>query len=343
MTLLDPAPARLTDVVSADWLTSALDGLDEGARVVEARVVDDYTTVASKVRFDAVIEGRDGSQVTRHYCVKGGFAEGRILNLSAEGRFYREVGPILGVRMPKCVYAGVDESTGRSLFIMDDLVAEGATFLNSQYPYSVDLTTATLAQLARLHARTWGEDRLTKLDWLAVNRPAIADVIPVEILQRQINDGRASGLPAYLRDGERIKAAMQRISAPQRVCVVHGDAHSLNIYLDREGQPGLLDWQLAHVGHWATDVAYHIGAVLEIDARRQHEQSLLRGYLEELERLGQQPPSWEEAWDQYTLHFAYGYFLWTAAQMTPRVDIVEHIPRLGTALDDHDTFTRLGV
>jgi hypothetical protein len=343
VTVVDPAPVHLADVVSPDWLTTALDGLGEGERVVAAHVVDDYTTVASKVRFEALVEGRNGVQHSRAYCVKGGFAADRILNLEAEGRFYRELGPSLGLRMPTCVYAGADEGTGRSLFIMNDLVSEGATFLNSQFAYTPELTKAALEQLALLHARTWGEKNLADLDWLAANRPTMGDIMPVELLDTRINDGRADALPDYLRDGARIKAAMQRVSAPRRVCVVHGDPHSLNIYLDREGRPGLLDWQLAHVGHWATDVSYHIATVLDIDARRKHEESLLHGYLDELARLGQEPPSWEEAWDQYTLGFAYGYFLWCVAQMTPRVDIIEHIPRLGTALHDHDTFARLGV
>jgi hypothetical protein len=205
------------------------------------------------------------------------------------------------------------------------------------------MSAAALEQLARLHARTWGDTNLVGLDWLAANRLPVADMVPVAILHERINDGRAAGLPEYLRDGERIKAAMELVTAPQSVCVAHGDPHSLNIYLDREGRPGLLDWQTVHVGHWATDVSYHIGAVLDIESRRRNEKALLRGYLDELARLGQEPPEWDEAWDSYASHFAYGYFMWSFAQMTPRVDVLEHIPRLGTAMHDHDTFARLGV
>ncbi len=340
---VDPAPALLADVLSPDWLTAALDDIGKGERVVEAHIVDDYTTVASKVRFEAVIEARDGQRRRRSYCVKGGFSGDHILNLGVEGRFLRELAPAIGVRAPSCVYTGIDDATGRSLFIMGDLVSEDVRFLNSQFAYTPELTAATLGQLALLHAETWGEDNLAGLDWLAANRPRVAEMIPVEVLHRRINDGRAAGLPAYLRDAERIKAAMLRVSAPQRVCIVHGDPHSLNIYLDREGRPGFLDWQLAHVGHWATDVGYHIATVLDVDARRRHEKALLRGYFEDLARLGQEPPSWDGAFADYSTHIAYGYFLWCVAQMTPRVDIVEHIPRLGTALHDHDTFARLGV
>jgi hypothetical protein len=226
---------------------------------------------------------------------------------------------------------------------MTDLVAEGATFLNSQTHYTAEMTAATLEQLAILHSGTWGEKGLRGLEWLDGNRPAMSEYIPIDVIHRQVNDGRADGLPDYLKDAERIREAMRRVTAPQRICLVHGDPHSLNIYLDREGRPGLLDWQLLHIGHWATDVGYHMAVVLDTESRRKQEKALLQGYLEQLAKRDVEPPPWDEAWDRYTQHVAYGYFLWCAAAITPRVDIVEHIPRLGAALIDHDTFARLGV
>lgn len=345
MTVLDPAPLRMTDVVSVSWLDAALAGRDEIREVVGARIVDDYTTVASKVRFTADVIDTDGTRSTRAYCLKGSFSDSsskRQVDLSLEARFYNELGSSLNVRMPRCIYAGFDPDNSRSIFIMSDLVAEGATFLNSQSPYSPELTAATLGQLANLHAATWGEQRLHGLDWLVGSGPS-ADTMPAELVDRQVNDGRAEGLPASLRDAERIIAAVRVAMAPQRVCVAHGDPHSLNIYLDRDGRPCLMDWQLLHVGHWATDVAYHVSTVLPTELRRSSEKALLRGYLDELAKLGVEPPSFDEALDRYARQLAYGYFLWCLAAATPRVDIVEHIPRIGAAMIDHDTFARLGV
>jgi hypothetical protein len=183
VTVVDPAPAHLADVMSPEWLTAALDDLAAGETVVEAHVVEDYTTVASKIRFEVVIEGNGGQRVNRPYCVKGSFTADRIMNLEIESRFYRELGPTIGLRTPRCVYAGLDENTGGSLFIMNYLVAEGVTFLNSQAIYTPQMTAAALGQLAQLHANTWGEERLAALDWLAPNRPRMTDSIPIEILQ----------------------------------------------------------------------------------------------------------------------------------------------------------------
>jgi aminoglycoside phosphotransferase (APT) family kinase protein len=343
MVVLTAVPTALEEVLSPDWLTAALD-LGDDSEVVEAHLVDNYTTIISKVRFQVVVKRRDGQARTHNYCIKGSFDNGRVVDLTVEARFYRELAPRLGIRVPRCYYAGIDEEGGRSLIIMNDLTAEGATFLNSQTPYSEQMTSASLGQLATLHAGTWGAGRLEGLQWLERQGPPIYERYPTEALQNLMDDGRAADLPPYLRDAERLKEALRSLdSSQERICVAHGDPHSLNAYLDTHGRPGLLDWQLAHIGHWATDVAYHVATVLDVEARRELEESLLRGYLEQLERLGVEPPDWEDAWTAYRRHFVYGYFLWSIAQMTPRVDVVEHIPRLGTAIVDHGTFSELGV
>jgi len=298
----------------------------------------------SKVRFRVVVRTASGDEQERRYCVKGMFGEdGRAGNLEPECRFYRDLAPVLDLRVPGCVYAGWEDATGRGLLIMDDLVEQGATFLNSKTEYTVELTTGVLEQLAILHAGTWGSERLQRVAWMEGNQPNMGEWVPAELLDRQLNDGRADSLPAYLRDAERLKAAMQKVTAPNPVCVVHGDPHSLNVYLDRDGRPGLLDWQLAHINSWAIDVGYHVNCVHDIETRREREDMLLRVYLDKLGEAGVEPPSWEEAKDEYAKHLVYGYFLWSLAAKTPRIDILEHAPRLGTAVADHDTYDRLGV
>ena len=96
-------------------------------------------------------------------------------------------------------------------------------------------------------------------------------------------------------------------------------------------------------GHWSTDISYHLATVLDVETRRAHEADLLRHYLGELELLGAPAPRWDEAWEQYTLGFSYGYFLWVITRISSRAVVLIHIPRLAAALTDHDTFRRLGI
>src|SRR5262249_42740045 len=103
------------------------------------------------------------------------------------------------------------------------------------------------------------------------------------------------------------------------------------------------DWQIVQRGSWATDVSYHLATTLDIEQRRTHEKDLLRHYLEELAAAGAPAPSVDDAWDQYTRGFSYGYFLWVITKISSRAVVVVHIPRLAAALSDHDTYRRLGV
>lgn len=339
-----PVPSRIEDLLDPRWLSSALDGLADGDEVVDVALVDESATIASKVRFEAIVARPDGTRTRRAYCAKGRFGEAESGGQMVETRVYRDLVGEIPVRTPRTYYAGIDETTGHAVVIMEDIVAEGGTFLSASSPYPLDTTRSTLAQLAGLHAATWSEERRVGLDWMHPARVAtLPDEIPTSFLQQLLDDGRGPDLPPHLRDAEKVAEAMRRVAARQRVCVVHGDTHSGNVYLDRSGRPCWLDWQITHIGHWATDVAYHITTVLDTETRRRHERDLLREYLDEVALHGQEPPPWEEAWEQYTRHIAYGYFLWSITRISSRAVVLVHVPRIGAALVDHDTFARLGL
>jgi Phosphotransferase enzyme family len=345
MSELDPAPLQLATVLSPEWLTDSLTDLD-GAKVVDTSVVETLKTVASKVRFTATVETADGRRADRGYCVKGYFDAETLGGGASEARFYRDLADTITVRRPPCVYVGIDEGTGHSLHIMDDLVVAGCRFLTALTPYTPAEATSTLAALAVLHADTWHQDTLAGTDWLAPRILGIADRFPVDMLQGLLDDGRCDPLPEVVHGAERLTAAVRVLGdrdAADRHCVVHGDTHAGNVYVDPDDNIGIIDWQVVHYGHWALDVAYHVGSVLTIDDRRAHEEELLRGYLDELTRLGGTPPAWDEAWDQYRAHAAWAYYMWGITRFVDRPIILEFIERLGTAVADHDAYGLLGV
>ncbi len=165
---------------------------------------------------------------------------------------------------------------------MDDVVGNGGRFLGAHEPYSVEVTRDSLGQLARLHAATWDDPRPAGCDWLAPSVSLFQGIYDESRLAVLLADGRAEGLAPELRDPALLSAAMTRTAERPQMCVVHGDTHSGNVYLDAEGRACWLDWQVTQPGHYSTDVAYHLGTVLDIDTRRAHEQDLLRHYLAEL-------------------------------------------------------------
>lgn len=337
----DPVPADRRTVLDPDWLAASLDLVGDGDRVVAVESVGSSRTVAEKIRFAVTIEGADGTRRTHPLCAKGHFDDG-LNSLHTEAAFYRHLRPKLAVRSPRAYYAGVDVGARRGLVVMDDIVAGGGTIGSAHEPYPVATCRDTLGQLALLHASTWS-DACPDVEWLAPRIAPMADLFPAQALQDLLDDGRGPDLPAVLRDAEVLKAAMHRTATRPVTCVLHGDTHSGNSYRDAEGRSHWFDWQVAQRGHWSVDVAYHLGTVLTVEDRRAHERDLLAHYLAELVRHGAPAPGFDEAWDAYASGFTWGYFLWVITRISSRAVVLVHIPRLGAALADHDTFARLGV
>jgi aminoglycoside phosphotransferase (APT) family kinase protein len=335
-------PTTVDALLDIDWLGQALD-LHDGERIVRAEVIDSSQTLAQKVRFEVDTESADGGRTTRALCAKAHLDGSPGTDLITEAHFYRELAPRLEVRMPTPYYAALDVDADQAIIIMDDVVALGGRFLNAHTPYSLDTTRDTLGQLAVLHAATWGPPPFADRDWLA---PRIADLVsrfPSELLQSLLDDGRAPDFAPELRDAVAVTEATRRLGARDATCVIHGDTQSGNAYLDREGRACWLDWQIAQRGRWSTDVAYHLSTVLDVETRRAHERELLEHYLGALEASGGPALPTDDAWDDYTLGFAYGYFLWCITRVSSREIVLIHMPRIAAALTDHDTYRRLGV
>jgi hypothetical protein len=330
-TLLDPA-----------WLSWALDDISEGDRIVAVEEADTSKTLAQKTRFSVTVEGADGTLRTRPYCVKAHFHEEGPGSLAPEARFYRDLAPAVGIRTPRAYYAGVDDAE-RGLIVMDDVIGNGGRFLSAREPYTVATAMDSLGQLAQLHAATWGTPTPAGCEWIVPRVTSIARMFTADHLQRLLDDGRCAGVDHEYQEGGSLLAAIAATGELAPTCVLHGDTHSGNVYLDAEGRACWLDWQVVQSGHWSTDVSYHLGTVLSVDDRRTHEVELLQHYLAELDRLGAKAPSWDDAWNRYASGFAFGYFFWVITTVSSREVVMLHMPRLATAMSDHDTYGRLGV
>ena len=336
-------PATLDAVLDPSWLRHALDDVDRDERIIEVEEIDSSQTLAQKVRFLVTVERADGARRTRAYCVKAHLDGSPGADLLSEAHFYEELAPRIDVRIPRAYYTAVDDAAQQAMIIMDDVVSNGGRFLSAHTPYSLDTTRDSLGQLARLHAATWGCEQLADVAWLTPRVVTMADIFPMDQLQSLLDDGRGPDVAPELRSAANVAEAMRRTGAHEITCVIHGDTHSGNSYLDADGRACWLDWQVVQRGNWATDVSYHLATVLDIEDRRAHEAELLRHYLRELRSLGAPAPAWDDAWEQYTLGFSYGYFLWVITRVSSRAVVLIHIPRLAAALTDHDTFRRLGV
>jgi Ser/Thr protein kinase RdoA (MazF antagonist) len=121
-------------------------------------------------------------------------------------------------------------------------------------------------------------------------------------------------------------------------CVIHGDTHPGNVFLDGTGRPSLLDWQLVQRGPWYIDVGYHLASVLTVADRRRSETDLVRHYLDRLAVDGIDLQLNEQVWQGLRRGMIHGYYLWgITLKVDPRKTAVL-LERLGTAVADHDAF-----
>ena len=154
------------------------------------------------------------------------------------------------------------------------------------------------------------------------------------------------GVPVELRDPQRLvdvyRATAAALSAAESTspwCVIHGDPHLGNLFLDADGLPCLLDWQLVQRGMWYVDVGYHIASTLTVEDRRTSERDLLRHYLECLAELGVEPPPRDAAWRALSRGIVHGFYLWSITTQVEPGLIEILLRRLATAAADHDALT----
>jgi hypothetical protein len=339
-------PESIDDLLSPGWLTAALSARFPGVRVEAVTRGPVVERVSTNARFK--IEGDLPDGLPPALCAKGYFGEvGRGSRNAGvpETYFYRDLAHATGVRTLNCVWADVDLSTEHGVVITEDAVEAGAVFCDALDPCTVDRTAETLEQFALLHAYAWEDARLAESSWLTPRLAWILQVRGIAEISANFDGPNGVGVPDGTRDAQGLIDAYGHLSsrAPgPGWAVAHGDAHVGNTLLDRDGRPGLLDWQVTQYGPWGIDVGYHIASALEPDVRAANERDLLRHYLDALTAAGvTNAPSFDDAWNEYRCGLVHGFFLWGITQYVKPDIIATLLRRLGTAADELDSFAAL--
>jgi aminoglycoside phosphotransferase (APT) family kinase protein len=165
-----------------------------------------------------------------------------------EVRFYREIAPYVGVRVPGCFVA--EELGGATHLELEDL---------SDWRPGADPEAAGRT-LAALHGR-WAGRALERWPWLP--RPDVSDLVDelfgevwTSVRERAEVSVVVRGLGDSLRG--RVADAEQRAAASGPVSLTHGDASARNMRTSPDGEVALLDWEDYGTGPGITDVAWHL-------------------------------------------------------------------------------------
>jgi Phosphotransferase enzyme family len=343
--------------VTSTWLTAALRFRYPGVTVTRSCVEDVICGTSTKIRVRCEYNpvGRD-TALPATLIVKGGFephSPSMKEMYANEIRFYRDVQPVVPMHSPRCYYAGSDGEGYQSIVIMEDLKAKGVEFLHAQRPQRYAEVARRLTDMACYHAQTWNSPHFKpggRFDWIGSrfggwsleyqDRYFVPDV-----WQQYVSSPRGAAVSQRLHDRSAIRRALQRIGeieATEPLCLIHGDTHLGNLYIETDGTPGFFDAQVARAP-WHLEVSYHITCALDIPDRKAWEQPLLVHYLEALKANGIDAPSYESAWLSYRRSLAYGYFIFLINETRFQTEAVNtaYAARFGAAMLDLGTLDLL--
>ena len=105
------------------------------------------------------------------------------------------------------------------------------------------------------------------------------------------------------RYAELIPTMMPGIDQPRTW--VHGDLRADNLMFDADGTPTMLDFQIMGQSVGTYDVAYLMSQSVPVETRRNHEDTIVRAYHQQLLDSGVTDYSWEQCWEDYRLCLAF--------------------------------------
>ena len=352
-----PLPLTLEEVTPR-WLGAALSQRAPGVQVQSARVVDVMRSTTTKVRLRLELnEAGRAAGIPPLVILKGGFeTHSRELHRMhlREVRGYRDILPAIPLPSPACYFADYDPGRQQGIVIMDDLAARGVTFCHALEPQSPEQVARRLGVLARFHAASWDSDALQPggrwgdlVDFFDVMRGFFERHCAPQVWQGYVDLPRGAATSVHFHDRDWLVRSWDTLTAyAQQLphCILHGDTHLGNLYIDTDGTPGFLD-TLASRGPGMLEVSYHVSAALDSAERPRAEAALVRHYLDELRRAGVEAPPLDEAMRQYGIFLLYGHFIWMTTDAYRQAEAVNtaNAARVSAAMLDHDTIGLLAA
>ena len=277
--------------------------------------------------------------------------------IAGESHFYMRLRDKSTIEAPKGYWGKVDDTSWRSITIMEDIVAtKGVRFLTPTTGFTYEQITDLVGDLARLHAPLWGDPDIvglkTPADYIArtsafldirkrseVGMERAKTVIPQRLL------GQADRLfDATVRSMDISTHQMPRT-------LLHGDAHAGQTYVTASGKMGLGDWQAILQGGWAFDFAYLVNSGCEPEDRRAWQDALLNTYVRTLRDVGGPQIGLEDALLAYRQQSFWPYTAWAFTigraayqpEMQPVDTCLSVLRRTSAAIDDLDSFGAIGL
>lgn len=280
----DVSPAWLSDILAAEveavrWVPIGTGQVGDSARFT--------LTVAPGSTAPATLAGKFPAEdaASRATAITFGL-------YAKEVRFYRDIAPLLDVRVPHVHFSGLASDGGEFILLFEDLgPCRGG---NQIAGCSLDDAEAAIRQAAAIHAPSWHNHAILGTDWL-VPSPTVSQQVRALYPQAQTiwRERYADTLePEFMQLCEAVAEHTASVFAnetPAPVSLVHGDFRLDNMLFDIKGgaEPiAMLDWQTVTIGHPMTDIGYFLGCGIGDELRSQHEDRLIALWLSEMAARG---------------------------------------------------------
>lgn len=220
-----------------------------------------------------------------------------------EYRFYRELAPAIGIRTPKCYYAGYEKDSGYFVTLLADLGELRS--VDQAEDCSLEDASAVVESLVELHARWWGSEQLDRYGWIldpadplssaqAQERYISATVRFLDLVGDYLPPGVESIIEQFGPNFVRVMTATGK--TPRTLN--HGDFRLGNLFFDdtadAEKRVIAFDWPAICKRRAPGDLAYFICVGFTTESRRRYEDQLLDQYYSGLTNHGISDYSWEE-------------------------------------------------
>ena len=305
------------DAVTPEWLTARLragGALDAGRVTAISWQPIGTGQVGDSVRFTLGYEGGVGpATLAGKFPAADATSRGTAAAFglyAKEVGFYRDLAPLLDVRVPRAYAAEADDSGAEFVLLFEDL---GPCRQGNQLA-SCSLADARHAvrQAAAIHAPSWNDSAIIDLPWLHIRPEALAQVKALyPQAHRLFAERYADSLePELMRVCDALNEASPHWFGREGGdrCLIHGDFRLDNMLFDIRGgaEPiAVLDWQTVAVGNGLTDIGYFLGCGIGDALRREAEGELIELYCAEMTKRGV-PLAREAVWDDYRLGALHG-------------------------------------
>lgn len=235
-----------------------------------------------------------------------------------EFRFYSDIADEVSFRTARCYYAAGDAATVRYVLLLEDMGANG-TVGDQVKGCALDQARMVVRKLAEHHARWWRNPRLTELAWLQPAVDLVAGALTTtyplvwDLALANAGDELSPEIRAVIPTlGARVLTLMEPLRE-SAVTLAHGDYRLDNMFFGNAGSGydlAVLDWQSPNLGWGAYDIAYFLYSNLDVETRRQHEDTILHDYHAALVAGGVHDYSYEALHADYVASMLVSLAIW---------------------------------